>query len=224
MQRLSQLLAVLKDAILVLAVLTVGWNYAPLFIDQSLTSDFEVAEVNLLVVKLRPQASERAVAAVDAPPAAAAPPASDHADVDPDAGGGAPAAAVNEPVAYVPQQARTPAQQRPVFVPRARIVEPKAAGDDGPAVHGWSYVGTLRDTGWEDLIFEVEAGASAEDLAGRTLTAQTDVFIRDAKPTFLFGWTKGDPVGVIQAGASVRVQEVARIPAKGGGFRVWIRS
>jgi hypothetical protein len=38
------------------------------------------------------------------------------------------------------------------------------------------------------------------------------------------GWTKGDRLGVLEEGTKIAVAEVALIPAKGGGYRVWIKT
>ncbi|MCP4005545.1 MAG: hypothetical protein GY725_15250 [bacterium] len=86
---------------------------------------------------------------------------------------------------------------------------------------GWSYVGTWRDDTMIDRVFD----ADHVPKAGERIEATTDVFQRSRPPRFdLFrGWLKGDRLSVVEQGELFEVEEVSRIPAKGGGWRIWVR-
>lgn len=213
-------LALAKDAIIVLVVAVVGWKYAPALLDPAFTSDYEIAEINLLVVKLRPQDSERAVSVSDreVPPTAAG---------DDGAAGssGSPSAPPDlAQYSFVGEDQRPGLPSAPLRITKERIVTKADTGEaQAVVVPGWSYVGTWRER-WDDLIFDLPESMQPDDLKGKSIQANTDVFIRDAKPTFWVGWTRGERLGVLKAGASIQVVEVAKIPAKGGGYRIWVRS
>ena len=196
-------------------------KYAPLLFDPSQTAGFEVSEINLLVVKLTPEASERAIA------------------IPAIAGGGqsgSGSGAAGEPDDDAPTMPRHPIDaqlyvaQRQSTAPPERVVVPLeniVAPGRQPATQaerGWSYVGTFRKGAYHDLTFHVPEGTRPADLKGKTLTARTDVFVRNDKPRFMLGWRLGDRLGVLKEGAQLEVREVAEIPAQGGGVRVWVRS
>lgn len=228
MERFVQTISIIKDVTLVSVIGFLVIQFSPLILNESLTADFEVSEINLLVVKLTPQSSERAIRAPSLPEKRAEP----GEILPPPAGGGEPDASPTRPaakpkpademVAYYSQQTQQSAPRR-IAVPMDRIYGP-GQDAEAKALHGWSYLGTYRDGEYSDLIFEIDDSSPPQALAGKTIKANTDVFVRDAKPVFLLGWIKGEPSGVLKEGASVEVLEVGEVPAKGGGVRVWIRT
>lgn len=218
----STWLTIIKDVVLVAAVVFIGWKFVPLLISPALTSSFEISEVNLIVVKLRPAASERAVPA--APVVARL-----QSETKPQASGGEhpksqPIAEPSKVKTFYAQQAQGSAQPLAVVVPRENVITPESQRSerDGEA-SGWSYVGTWRDGTYSDLTFAIDSGQPPAALASQRIRASTDVFIRDDHPRFLLGWTLGDRVGVLSEGTEVTVREVKEVPAKGGGSRVWVR-
>lgn len=97
-----------------------------------------------------------------------------------------------------------------------------AAVDTQQAVSSlrWSYVGTYRDDVFVDTSFKVD------DLpkVGDTIEAKLDVNQRSREPrwSFLSGWTMGKVLGVLKAGEKLKVDRLEKIPAKGGGYRIWV--
>lgn len=86
----------------------------------------------------------------------------------------------------------------------------------------WSFVGTFRDKVYVDRTnFQIDQLPQE----GTTITATVDVYRRSREPRYSLvrGWTLGDTKGVIKAGEELSIEEVELIPAKGGGYRVWVR-
>lgn len=94
----------------------------------------------------------------------------------------------------------------------------------------WSFVGTYRNSIFEDRTFDgLPSPQSVSDLPttlkDKELTAVTDVWVRDNKPEFgvFSGWQMGEKLKVLKEGGKVKVSEVSLVPALGGGRHVWIK-
>lgn len=89
---------------------------------------------------------------------------------------------------------------------------------------GWVYVGTYKDGSYiGDSYFNVREFPLPKDIV---LTANVDINKRASKPfkNDEGQWWKGKVIGLVTAGQKVKVLETATdIPAKGGGYRVWIK-
>lgn len=224
----TKTLTALKDTLIIAVIAILGWRYFPLLIDPAQTSNFEIAEINLLVVKLKPEASERAVpAGVPAAEESVGNESGDQSGTDPSDSGNTSNSATNpQPssnVAYYAEQRGGELSSTQVAIPTRNIVS-KEDNETQRRVMGWSYLGTYRGDKYLDLIFDVDNSQKPEALVGKRVKANTDVFIRDDYPKFVIGWTKGDRMGVISKGSEIEIKDVKLIPAKGGGSRVWVKS
>jgi len=89
---------------------------------------------------------------------------------------------------------------------------------------GWVYVGTYKDGAYTGATyFNVNNFPLPKDIL---LTANVDINKRASKPfkNEEGQWWKGKVIGLVTAGQKVKVLETAKdIPAKGGGYRVWIK-
>ncbi len=223
-------LTVVKDTLIIVIIGVIGWRYFPLLMDPSQTSNFEIAEINLLVVKLKPEASERAVAApvevAETLPSARrerqAAVRSSRAP-QPAAPATSKSAASNKSVTYFAGQRSIDGAPTQITIPKENVVTQQAVRAS-VAIEGWSYFGTYKDGKYNDLIFDLGEHTKPEALVGQILKANTDVFVRDDYPKFVLGWTKGDRMGVIKQGTAIEIKEVKLIPAKGGGSRIWVKS
>lgn len=86
----------------------------------------------------------------------------------------------------------------------------------------WSFVGTYRNDVYVELpYFEVERIPQEGDV----IAATTDVSrrVREPRYSLVRGWTLGEKKDVVANGQKLTVDEVALIPAKGGGYRVWVK-
>ena len=83
----------------------------------------------------------------------------------------------------------------------------------------WSFVGTYRD-GYSNPNFLITAVPAEND----EIEARTDIYRRAREPKFtITGWKMGEVEGVIKAGQVLRVKEIARIDAIGGGYQDWVK-
>jgi hypothetical protein len=83
----------------------------------------------------------------------------------------------------------------------------------------WSFVGTYQN-GYSNPNFLV----SAVPAEGDEIKAQTDIYRRAREPKFtITGWKMGKVEGLIKTGQVLRVKEIARIPALGGGYQDWVK-
>ena len=221
--------SLLKDLVVVAFVVFLSYKYIPLLLFPSETSDYEISEINLIVVKLRPVASEQAVALPSASeaPGTEAQPASAP-------GGERPTAALEsaDTKRFAVQTTQGLPETRAVTIPKANIIQhppaSAAAAAERPVPNGWSYLGTVKSgTYSQDVLFEMaddsDLPKDPDKLAGMTVRALTDVYLRDREPYFTIGWNMGTRIGVVTEGVVAKVLEVKKIPALGGGYRVWLR-
>lgn len=80
-----------------------------------------------------------------------------------------------------------------------------------PAQSFWVYLGSRRDQTWQTTSFGLQDVPTPDSVVRPTV----DVFGRRRAPMLLDGqWTKGDVVGVLEAGHAAKVIRTQRVPGK----------
>ena len=93
-----------------------------------------------------------------------------------------------------------------------------AAAPPQTASSYWVYIGAYKDGRWQTKYFDI----SGEAHVGTTLRASSNLFRRQSAPSYANDdWLLGAPMGVLQAGNSVKVLQVQTIPGTGGRDLVW---
>lgn len=82
----------------------------------------------------------------------------------------------------------------------------------------WVYVGAYRDGKWLTKYFDISGAVNA----GVTMRATSDIFRRQAAPIYKDkDWLLGAPLGILQAGGTVKVRQVETVPGTGGRNLIW---
>jgi len=83
----------------------------------------------------------------------------------------------------------------------------------------WSFVGTYKN-GYSNPNFLISAVPAPND----EIEARTDIYRRAREPKFtITGWKMGEVEGIIKTGQVLRVKEIERIDALGGGYQDWVK-
>jgi len=105
-------------------------------------------------------------------------------------------------------------------IEQIQVVDDAGVNASGESL--WTFVGTFQHG-------EFKKGANFQVLnvpeVNQTIKAVNDVNLRSREPrwTFLRGWTMGTIQDVIKKEGEFLVDDIEKVPAKGGGHRIWVR-